>query len=270
VFLDWGYGRRGHRSIAEFRERFAGEKNIVFRRTGWTCGSTGLAITAAFGTIAAEVAALTALVKATAITTSRLVASIVAFAALWSGIFRRGKIAPAGCSGTSATTAATSTTPTSTGATTVSAAITTTVSAIEIAAATVALRRTAGVARRRLELSRVVLRREILWRRFVRIGLAFVVKLFGVFGVALSCVFTGGVNFLDVRTDVVIFRIGVFAIARNYGWRGFLRAAERFAREKLNGRRSTFDGRGSVFVTVAMIVVTVVVAFEVFENVANV
>ena len=219
MFLDRRYGRRGHRAIAEFRERFAGEKNIVFDRAGWTCGGTRLAVAAAFGTIAAEVAARTALVKATAITTMRLVAAIVAFAALRSGIFRRGKIAPARSARTSATTATASAAPTATAASTVSAAIAATVTAIEIAAATDGLWRTARVTGRWLELRRVVLWREILWRRFVRIGLALVVKLFGVLGVTRSCVFTGCVNLLDMRTDVVIFGIRVFAIVRNYGWR---------------------------------------------------
>ena len=115
--------------------------------------------------------------------------------------------------------------------------------------------------------------REIFWCRFVRIGLALVVKLFRVLGVALPGIFTGRVNLLDMRADVVIFRVRVFAIVRNYGWRGLVCAAERFAGEKFDRGRSAFDGRGGAFMTViavAMIVVTVVVAFEIFEYVADV
>ena len=115
--------------------------------------------------------------------------------------------------------------------------------------------------------------REIFWRRFVRIGLALVVKLFRVLGAALPGIFTGCVNFLDVGADVVIFRVRVFAIVRNYGWRGLVCAAKRFAGEKFDRWRSAFDGRGGAFMTViavAMIVVTVVVAFQIFENVADV
>jgi len=115
--------------------------------------------------------------------------------------------------------------------------------------------------------------REIFWGRFVRIGLALVVKLFRVLGVALPGIFTGCVNFFDMRPDVVIFRVRVFAVVRNYGWRGLMCAAKRFAGEKFDRWRSAFSRRRGTFmtvVTVAMIVVTVVVAFEIFENVADV
>jgi hypothetical protein len=218
VFLDGRYGCGCHRAIAELCERFAGEKNFVFDRTGWTRGRGGLAVTAAFRAVTAEFTSRTALVESAAIT-ARLEAAIVAFAALRRGVFRRRKIPAADRrSGTTTPTTATSAAPTTTAAiaTTVSAAIST-ATAIEITAASAALRRTSGVTGRGLELRRVVLWREILGRRFVRIGLALVVKLFGVLGVAWGGVFAGCVNFFDVRADVVIFGVRVFAMLRDYG-----------------------------------------------------
>jgi hypothetical protein len=272
VFLD----RRGYRcgcdrAIAELCERFAGEKNFVFDRTGWTRGRARLAVTAAFGAIAAEVAAWTALVKAAAIA-AWLEAAVVAFAALRRGVFRRGKIpAPGWRSRATATTAATPTAETSAAAiaATVSAAIT----AIEVAATRAALRRTGGVTGRRLELRRVVLRREILRRRFVRIGLALIVKLFRVLGVALPGILAGRVNFFDVRADVVIFRVRVFVVVRNYGRRGFVCASKRLAGENFDAGGAALCGRSGTFMTViavTMIVVPVVITFEIFENVADV
>jgi hypothetical protein len=274
VFFDRRDGCGGHRAIAELRERFAGKKDFVFDRTGGTRRRAGLAVTADLRPIAAEISARAALVKAGAITTPRLVAAIVAFATLRRCVFRRREIPSARCSGTPAATAATSAAETSAAAiaATVSATIST---AIEVAAATATatLRRPAAVTRRRLVLRRVVLWREILRRRFIRIGLAFIVKLLGVLGVAWRGVFAGRVNFFDVRADFVIFRVRVFVVVRNYGWRGFLSAAERFTGQKFDCRRSAFCGRSGAFVTViavAMIVVPVIVTFQIFEYVADV
>jgi len=142
---------------------------------------------------------------------------------------------------------------------------------MEIAAPAIALIRTVVEPGRGIVLRRVVLRTEILRRRLVRIGLTLVLKLLHVFGNAWLNVFARGVNFLNVRANFVIFRISVFT----YRWSRFLRAAKRFARE--DDMLAPFGGRWSIFVTVpaiavalTVIFVTVVVAFEIFKNVADV
>ena len=85
---------------------------------------------------------------------------------------------------------------------------------MEIAATAVALIRTVVEPGRGTVLGRVVLRAKILWRRFVRIGLALVLKLLHVFGDARLNVFARGVNLFDMRANFVIFRIGMLAYGR--------------------------------------------------------
>jgi len=142
---------------------------------------------------------------------------------------------------------------------------------MEIAAAAAALIRTIVEPGRGIVLGWVVLRTEILRRRFVRIGLALVLKLLHVFGDARLNVFGRGVNLFDVRTNFVIFRVGVLACGR----RRFLRASERFARENEGlaalGRSRSVVAAVAVFtVAVTLIVVTVIVTFEILKNVADV
>jgi len=129
----------------------------------------------------------------------------------------------------SATTASASTAPTAAAAT-IAATVSTAVSATIEIAASGALIRTVVEASRGIVLGWVVLWSKILRRRFVRIGLALIIELFGMFCDARSSIFVCGVNFRDVRANFLIFRICLAVFARRSGLPAILRAAERFAR----------------------------------------
>src|SRR5262249_59912560 len=143
----------------------------------------------------------------------------------------------------------------------------------EMPATAVALIRAVVEPRRGIVLGWVVLRAKILWRRFVRIGLALVLKLIHVFCNAWLNVFARGVNLFDMRANFVIFRVSVLA----QGMDEFLRAAKRFTWE--NNWVAAFRRRWSVVaavpvpvlaVAVTMIVVTMIVAFQIFKHVPDV
>lgn len=268
--LDRCDGRSGRGPIAEFCERFARQQEcFFFHWGGWSGRRAGLAGTRAIGAIV-EVATRAAFVVPAAVTAILVAAAIVAISALRSCVLRRRKVSAARCSGTTTTATATATTASASAAPTASAAtIAATVStAIEIAtAATPALIRAIVEARRGIVLGRVVLRSKILRRRFVRIGLALIVELFGIFGNTRNSVFASGVDFFDVRANLLILWICVTVFA----WRSLtavLRPSERFARENFNGLAAGLYRCRCVLVT--MIIVTVVIAFEIFEDVTNV
>jgi hypothetical protein len=255
--LDRCDGRSGRGPITEFCERFARQQEcFFFDWGGWSGRRAGLAVTRAIGAIV-EVATRAALV---------VPAAIVAISALRSCVLRRRKISAARGSGTTttATTASASAAPTASAAT-IAATVST---AIEIAtAATPALIRAIVEARRGIVLGRVVLRSKILRRRFVRIGLALIVELFGMFGNTRNSVFASGVDFFDVRANLLILWICVTVFA----WRSLtavLRSSQRFARENFNQLAAGLYRRRCVLVT--MIIVTVIIAFEIFEDVTNV
>jgi hypothetical protein len=153
---------------------------------------------------------------------------------------------------------------------------------MEIAASTAALIRPVIKAGRRIVLRRVVLRRKILGRRFIRIGLALVVKLLGALGKARLNVLTTRMNFFDMRANLVIFRIGVAVFLGCYVGRRLTHTAEGLARKnEVRLRLAAFrrsrcgmlvpvTAMTVAKVAVTMLVVAVVIAFEIFEDVTDV
>jgi hypothetical protein len=164
--------------------------------------------------------------------------------------------------------------PTSAAPTAAPTAITTSIAAIEITAATVTVVRTVVKSWRGIVLGRVVLRRKVLRRRFVRIGLTLILELLRAFRYARLNVFARCVNFLDVRANFSIFRVGMPVSVR--GRCGLADAAKRFSRKNVNRLLAAFCRRrcgvlvAMIIVTMAVIVMTMVIAFEILENVADI
>jgi hypothetical protein len=279
MFFHWRNGRGGCRTIAEFCEGLTGKEKFLFRRSAWARLRAVLAITIVVRAIV-EIAPRTAPVVTAAISTILVVTAILAIATLRRSIFRRRQISAA-WTRTSATAPSTSAAPTA-ASTTISAAVIAAISAMEIAASTAALIRPIIKAGRRIVLRRVVLRREILGRRFIRIGLALIVKLLSALGKARLNVFGACMNFFDMRANLTIFRIGVTILAGCYGVRRFTHAAEGLARKNEVCLRFTAFRRSRcgmlvpvtamtvAKVAVTVLVVAVVIAFEIFEDVTDV
>jgi hypothetical protein len=211
--LDDGRRRGNLRLATIFCERFAREKNRLFRDTAGRggSGSFGWAMVEAplRGTARFEAARLTAaifraaLVAAAVLVTTRFVTA--RFAALRRSIFGRREIATAYVRALplplrAPTAMASSPTPPSPAATSVTATITTTVAAAAVVLAA-AIAATGGA--RRVILCGVVMGRKILGSGGVRIGLA-------LFAGVMNIVVTFIVNFGDVSVGDFAFSNGLF------------------------------------------------------------
>ena len=280
--FDYRSGRgSSRRLVAIFCQGFAGEQDRLFGwidRHRWARAArmlwAAILKSARFGAAVFEVAGLSAAVLVTTgFTTARF--------ALRRSVFGRRKIAACGTTlRTSTATASTATPKTSAPTALTTAVVAAIVASVVAAAITLALTITAGT--RRVVLRWIVMWREILWSGSVRIRLALVVRVDG-------SVIVG--RFHSVANPFVMIFVQLAGLAMQLrGLRivmsGFVTGAavlsfpdglvvmrrgatERFAREKLDRMNLGGHGyrRGGVrgFVTMSVVVV-----FEIFEDVADV